>query len=92
MSLWRRLRTGSSPSPDEGASIDDERAVELARAAVEGKVDLPDDGPVSVNRRGQDVVVEFVHVNPPGTRGADYDAQVTLDATTGKVRQVLGGS
>jgi hypothetical protein len=36
--------------------------------------------------------VTFPHQNAPGVRGPDFDAQVTIDARTGKVLQILAGS
>jgi hypothetical protein len=33
-----------------------------------------------------------MHYNPPGVRGADYDAEVTIDEQTGEVLKILGGS
>ncbi len=73
-----------------GTPISDERAIELARAAIAGKV-TPSGGPIVVTRRNDEVVVEFRRDDPPGTRGPDYDAQVVLHSSTGAVRSVLGG-
>ena len=94
MSIWKRRRDSrtSPPKEPDGRAISDDRAIELARASLEGKVILQDDGPITVNRSGRDVVVEFARVLPPGTRGGDYEAQVTLDGVSGEVRQVLGSS
>lgn len=72
--------------------IDEREARRLARAAVDGLVEVDDGGPVTVERRGQHWVVEFERVNPPGVRGPDFDARVTLDARTGEVVEILGGS
>jgi hypothetical protein len=70
-------------SPDE--------AVEIARRATIGKATLQDRAPVRVERRRGRYVVTFVHEQPPGVRGADYDAQVTIDAEGGEVIEILGG-
>lgn len=90
MSWWRR-RSAPTPEADPGETISDEQAVAAARAAVAGAVELSG-GPVSVNRQGDTVVVEFGCDLPPGTRGPDYDARVTLDAKSGAVREILGAS
>jgi len=69
-----------------------EEAVELARQAVVGKATLQPEGPVETVRETDRYIVTFVHVNPPGVRGPDFDARVTLDASTGDVIQILGAS
>jgi len=69
-----------------------EEAVELARQAVVGKATLQPEGPVETVRENDRYIVTFVHVNPPGVRGPDFDARVTLDASTGDVIQILGAS
>jgi hypothetical protein len=71
--------------------ISDQRAVELARQACAGKVELPGDVAPSVVRSAGRVVVTFPTTLAPGTRGADYHARVTLDEASGRVVQVLGG-
>ena len=43
-----------------------------------------------MEERGVLTVVTFKTVLKPGTLGADYHAQVTLDSKTGKVLKVLG--
>lgn len=91
MSWWRRRRSAPIPEVELGETISDEQAVAAARAAVAGTVEISG-GPVSVSRRGDTVVVEFGCDLPPGTRGPDYDARVTLDAKTGTVREILGSS
>jgi len=69
-----------------------EEAVELARQAVVGKATLQPEGTVETVRETDRYIVTFVHVNPPGVRGPDFDARVTLDASTGDVIQILGAS
>lgn len=72
--------------------ISDEGAVHLAREAVAGAVQLPDDARAEVHREDGTVVVVFPTDLPPGVRGPDYHARVTLDAVTGEVIDILGGS
>ena len=91
MSWWRRRPSAPTRGTEPGETIRDEQAVATARAAVAGAVEISG-GPVSVNRQGDTVVVEFGCDLPPGTRGPDYDARVTLDANSGAVREILGAS
>ena len=58
----------------------------------DGKATLQPEGPVETVRETDRYIVTFVHVNPPGVRGPDFDARVTLDASTGDVIQILGAS
>jgi hypothetical protein len=67
-----------------------ERAIDLTRRALAGKVDLPPAAPVTVELRGDRYVVTFPIPPRPGVRGADYHARVTLDAATGAVLEILG--
>jgi len=68
-------------------------AVEIAYK-VAHLITIPDDAPIEIVFRSKTnrYVVQFKTELPPGIRGADYHAQVTLDATTGKVIQVWAGS
>ena len=72
--------------------ISESRAIEIARAACAGKMEIPADVQPRVSVAGRRCVVVFPTKLPPGTRGADYHAKVTLDAKTGAVIEVLGGS
>jgi hypothetical protein len=72
--------------------ITPEEAVEVARRATVGKAILHAQGPVRVDHKRGTYVVTFVHEQPSGVRGPDYDAQVTVDAERGDVIQVLGAS
>lgn len=72
--------------------IGSERALEIARRAIAGKVELTSPGSVEVERKGRAYVVTFKRNNPPGVRAADYDARVAIDAHTGDVIELLGGS
>jgi uncharacterized membrane protein YkoI len=76
----------------EDARISDDAAVRAARKAVRGHVTLTRGGEVRVENEDDRVVVEFVRRNAPGERGPDYEARVTLDARTGEVLDILGGS
>jgi hypothetical protein len=67
-------------------------AVDAARKAIQGKVTLTQPGEVRVSDDGDRIVVEFTRRNAPGERGPDYEARVTLDARSGQVIEVLGGS
>ncbi|MBM3744503.1 MAG: hypothetical protein FJW34_01750 [Acidobacteria bacterium] len=67
-------------------------ATAIARNAAAGKVNLQEGSPVRVDHREDRYVVTFVHLLPPGIRGPDYDAEVTIDDQTGEVLKLLGGS
>ena len=69
-----------------------QEAVEIARRAVVGKADVPASAPTEVEFENDRVIVIFRTQLPPGTRGADYHAKVTLNARTREVMQILGGS
>jgi hypothetical protein len=70
--------------------IPESAALAIARNAIAGKVELQAGSPVTVVRRKNCYVVTFVHRLPPGVRGPDYDAEVTIDGRTGEVLEVLG--
>jgi uncharacterized membrane protein YkoI len=72
--------------------ISESEATAIARNAIAGKVDLQDGAPVRVDHRQDRYIVTFVHRLPPGIRGPDYDAEVTIDDQTGEVLKLLGGS
>lgn len=74
------------------AHITEAQAIEIARRAIQGKIDLQSPDAVKVRRERGRYVVIFEHDNPPGVRGADYDAKVTIDRATGDVIELLGGS
>jgi hypothetical protein len=67
------------------------KMVALARRAIEGKVVPQEGASIEVERRGDVYVVTFTHVTPPDSLGPDFDAQVTIDASTHRVLGVLGG-
>lgn len=73
-------------------ALSDSEYIENALIAVEGMVDVPADSSPNVEHRSGAVVVTWPTDHPPGVRGADFHAQVTLDPDTGEVRQIMGGS
>ena len=72
--------------------ISDDDAVAAARAALVGRVNPRPAAPVRVTREGARIIVEFGRLDPPGTRGPDYDARVSVDGESGRILAVLGGS
>lgn len=77
---------------ETGGVISETRAIELARAACAGKAEIPPGVKPLVTRADGRIVVVFPTSLPSGTRGADWHAKVTLDAKTGAVVEVLGGT
>lgn len=71
--------------------LTESEAIAIARRALVGKVTPQDGAPVVVDTEGDRLIVTFVHHNPPGVRGPDYDARVTLDRRSGRVLEILGG-
>ena len=67
-------------------------ALDIARKAIEGSVVPQAGAPVDVQLADGRYTVVFTHILPPGTRGPDYDARVTIEASSGKVLEILGGS
>jgi uncharacterized membrane protein YkoI len=65
-------------------------AIDIAKKAIQGKAELQEDAPITVQLQKGRYVITFVHINPPGTLGPDYDARVTIDAKTGEVLDILG--
>jgi len=73
--------------------ISKEQAIAIARQKIVGEVTLLDeDEPVTVTKEDGHYVVTFVRRNPPGTRAADYDARLTIDANSGEVLKFLVAS
>jgi hypothetical protein len=75
----------------ESAMLTASDAIEIANKAIEGKVELQEGSPITTTHQRGRYIVTFVHINPPGVRGADYDARVTINAQTGEVLEILGG-
>ncbi len=72
--------------------LTEEEAVARAKEAIEGLATIQPDSTVEVKRRRKKYIVTFVRFNPPGVRGPDFDAKVTLDAETGEILEILGAS
>lgn len=73
-------------------TLSDEEAIRIAEATISGKVKRVPGSPVDVARDGTLITVTFVHLVPPNMLGADYDAQIVIDARTGEVVQFKVGS
>jgi uncharacterized membrane protein YkoI len=82
----------SSAAEQEKAMISKDEAIRIAREAIEGGVELSEGGGVEVVRQGEVYIVTFTRNDPPGRRGPDYDARVTINARTGEVIELLGSS
>ncbi len=72
--------------------ITESSAIEIAQEAIVNKVELQNDAPITATLEGERYVVIFERNDPPGVRGPDYDAKVTIDARSGEVLEILGGS
>lgn len=72
--------------------ITEDEAVAIARQAIEGKITPEEDAPIRVEWADNQVIVTFEVINPPGVRGPDFSAQVTIDAYTGEVLEILAGA
>lgn len=75
-----------------GEPLTSEQAVQAARDALAGKVNVPEDAPVKVDHSEGAYVVVFPFPSSPGMLGPDFYAKVTVDSATGEVREILGGS
>ncbi len=82
---------GGDDAQRKNFMISKSKAVEIARAAIKGKINLQRGGTVDTELVKSDYIVQFRHVLPPGTAGGGTDAIVTLDAKTGSVSSVMGG-
>jgi len=71
--------------------ITEAEAISIAKNAIRGKVTPQEDAPIETELENERYVVTFVHVNPPDTLGPDFDAQVTIDANSGEVLNIIGG-
>ena len=69
-----------------------DQAAKIAIAAANGVADIPPGVMAVVERHADRLVVTFPTRLPPGVRGADYYLQVTVDATSGEITKILGGS
>ena len=80
----------TATTPPSPSMISNEKAIELARKACEGKVNIPANAETRVIARDGTTTVFFLQKLPPGTLGGDYHAKVDLDSKTGKVTGILG--
>ncbi len=72
--------------------ITEAEAIEIAKEAIEGKIQPQTDSPITVQHHEGRYIITFVHITPSDMLGPDYDARVTIDARTGAVLEILGGS
>ncbi len=72
--------------------ISEEVAVQIAKEAIVGKLTPQKDAPIETALIDDQYIVTFVMVLPPGTRGPDFSAQVTIDADSGDVLDILAGA
>lgn len=72
--------------------IDRQAAIDIARAASQGVLEVPLNAPVEVEEADDALVVSFLAQNPPGVRGPDFHARVRLDAESGEVLEIVAGS
>jgi hypothetical protein len=79
------------PSKECEMPLTDQQAINAATAAIEGKVSVPPGVVPLVERQADRIVVTWPTSHPPGYRGADFHAQVTLHPDTGDITQLLGG-
>jgi hypothetical protein len=78
--------------PDgEQRQLTAQQAIGVAIAQAEGRADIPSGVKPVVELRDNQFLITFPTNNPPGVRGADFHFQVTVDAATGAIRQLLGG-
>jgi len=66
-------------------------AIEIAEDAILGKVKRQPGAPIEVTCTDNIYTVTFVHDTPANMLGADYDAQIRIDAVTGQVVQFKVG-
>ena len=75
-----------------GKPISSARALEIARERIRGRADYDKRKPAQVRRLRGCYRVTFPFDLPKGALGPDYAARVTVDAETGEILQMLGGS
>jgi len=73
------------------APMSEQRAIQIAREAVVGLADIPDDVSPEVEKTHDMYQVTFPTHLSPDTLGADYHARVSIDSVSGKVTNILGG-
>ncbi len=72
--------------------ITQDEAIKIAKKAIKGKVKPQPNAPIEVELKNERYIVTFVCVWPPGTRGPDFSARVTIDAPSGRVLEILAGA
>lgn len=80
------------PVTEVSGAISEQKAIVLARKAIEGKITLKPNAEVSVRNTAKQFIVTFGGPPPAGTLGSDYDARVFINRMTGEVENVLAGS
>jgi hypothetical protein len=85
---------GTRPYADvpKGALISGREAFDIALAALGNFTNYGKEGRLTVELVGKVYQVTFPLPNPPAGRGADYAAQVWVDAVSGRVVKVLVAS
>ena len=76
---------------DKEEMITKSQAIEIARAAIRGRVKTYEGAPITVELKDRDYIVTFGWLPPKGAKGGpimgpSYAARVTLDAYTGSVK------
>ncbi len=69
--------------------ISEEEAVKIATDAITPGIRPADDAVLATESDGDNWIVTWERILPPGTRGPDFDAKVTIDAQSGKVLTIL---
>jgi uncharacterized membrane protein YkoI len=67
-------------------------AIKIAKKAIAGKVERQEGSQIEVILHTDRYTIIFEYLNPPGVRGPDYDAKVMINAKTGEVLEILGGT
>lgn len=74
--------------------ISESKAIEIAIAAIKGKMKTQKGASITAELKGRDYIVTFGWTHPKGITkpmlAPSYTAKVTLDAFTGSVKQILG--
>jgi len=68
-------------------------AIRVAREEIgRTRIGLQKGAPVTVDLVDGIYIVTFKRVNPPGVRGPDFDARISIRADTGKVTKIEVGA
>ena len=70
--------------------ISQDRAIEIARKEIKGKLEPQPNTPIKTELKNNQYIVTFINIWPPGTRGPSFAARVTIDAQSGKVLNAIG--